>query len=126
MQKIFLLLGVFCTMLSINACQNEPVAAPLSAKDLVGKWSIVSAKRDSNDTEILNEYYFQFDEKAIETTLPISEADSLFQSPFALINNEIRCSKEKITFKINSHTKDSLLLQTKLLGHRFLMQCVKK
>ena len=126
MQKIILMYGVFCALSLFVACENEPIVQPLTAKDLVGKWSIASAKRDSTDTEMLKEYSFLFDEKQLETTLPINETDSLYKTTYALKNNEIVCADAKTKFKIGMHSKDSMILQTKLFEHQFVMQCVRQ
>ena len=129
--RVFATLPYSFAVLGLTAAAVGAVALagcrPDYEKGLQGRWTVMSAQRDSSDTKTLNGVYFDIAEHELTTTMPLDEnaADSLHTAFHIEDECIVLQNNTKTNFKILRLAKNKLTLETQLIGHRFVMDLLK-
>ncbi len=108
----------------LSACKSNPKTEELTAATIAGKWTIISAMRDTNSTEMLNNAYIDFKSDQVFTSLPLTE-DSIAHSSFTFVSDSMNCPDFNTSFKFKKN-HDTLNVTFYTAGHQFSANMLKK
>ena len=98
-----------------QSCQET--VEPLDTSLLLGRWLVVGAERNANETKTLNEAYFEFSsDSTMQTNFTGQESTASFTTKGNWIK---QISGEKLSFDILQLSADSLVITTKLMNYDF-------
>ena len=103
----YLLAAALLLIVSIG-CGEEPAVTENREEKIQGYWSIVSATRNGNATESLDQLYFDFQGTELETNLSGQPS----KAPFVWDANSIQSSDPRLTveYEVEQLTTDTLIL----------------
>ncbi|MEY4926516.1 MAG: hypothetical protein RI894_952 [Bacteroidota bacterium] len=123
MRYSFLIISLLLAI-GFSACRTTP-KNEITAAMIAGKWTIISATRDTTPTSMLNNAYIDFKSNEVFTSLPLTEeGDSVVHSSFSMMNDSMNCPSFKTNFKFKKR-HDTLNAIFNTQGHRFSVDMLK-
>lgn len=101
---------LFYLNLFLMACQDD--RAKISTQDLLGKFEIIEAKRNGEVTRLLSGGYFEFQNDTIMST---NIKGDTIKHLYQLKGHNLSTSgKDPMDFKLRMHSKDTIILKSKI------------